>query len=45
MVLVTLLLLQEFSKGANTITELDFARILLRYTFLNSEEYENILDR
>eukprot|EP00095_Tigriopus_kingsejongensis_P003453 maker-scaffold13_size735724-snap-gene-1.14 protein:Tk03453 transcript:maker-scaffold13_size735724-snap-gene-1.14-mRNA-1 annotation:"calcium uptake protein mitochondrial isoform x2" len=36
---------QEFSKGAKTISELDFARILLRYTFLNSEEYENILDR
>lgn len=36
---------QEFSKGAKTITELDFARILLRYTFLNTEEYENILDR
>ena len=35
----------EFSKGAQTITELDFARILLRYTFLNSEEYEAILDR
>lgn len=36
---------QEFSKGARTITELDFARILLRYTFLNTDEYENILDR
>lgn len=35
----------EFSKGAKTITELDFARILLRYTFLNAEEYETILDR
>jgi len=35
----------EFSKGADTITELDFARILLRYTFLNTEEYEAILAR
>ncbi len=35
----------EFSKGADTITELDFARILLRYTFLNAEEYDAILDR
>jgi len=35
----------EFSKGANTISELDFARILLRYTFLNSEDYDAILDR
>ena len=35
----------EFSKGAPTITELDFARILLRYTFLNSEDYDNILER
>lgn len=35
----------EFSKGTDTITELDFARILLRYTFLNSEEYQMILDR
>ena len=35
----------EFSKGSKTITELDFARILLRYTFLNTEEYEAILDR
>jgi len=35
----------EFSKGAPTISELDFARILLRYTFLNSEDYDNILER
>lgn len=35
----------EFAKGAETITEMDFARILLRYTFLNTEEYETILDR
>jgi len=35
----------EFSKGAATISELDFARILLRYTFLNSEDYDAILDR
>ena len=51
----------EFSKGAATISELDFARILLRcldiipycyllctlfrYTFLNSEDYDTILER
>ena len=35
----------EFSKGAATISELDFARILLRYTFLNTEDYDKILDR
>ncbi len=35
----------EFAKGTQTITEMDFARILLRYTFLNTEEYETILDR
>jgi len=35
----------EFSKGAPTISELDFARILLRYTFLNSEDYDTILER
>jgi len=35
----------EFAKGCATITEMDFARILLRYTFLNTEEYETILNR
>jgi len=35
----------EFSKGSPTISEMDFARILLRYTFLNSEDYDNILER
>ena len=35
----------EFAKGAPTITEIDFARILLRYTFLHAEEYELILER
>ena len=35
----------EFAKGAQTITEVDFARILLRYTFLSSEEYKSILAR
>ena len=35
----------EFSKGAPAISELDFARILLRYTLLNSEDYDNILER
>jgi len=35
----------EFSKGAPSISEVDFARILLRYTLLNSEDYDNILER
>ena len=35
----------EFAKGTETITEMDFARILLRYTFLSTEEYESILER
>lgn len=42
---VLLMEYNEFSKGSATITEVDFARILLRYTFLHSEEYEMILDR
>lgn len=29
----------EFSKGHNTISEVDFARILLRYTYLDTDEY------
>lgn len=28
----------EFSKGHNTITESDFAKILLRYTYLDTDE-------
>lgn len=28
----------EFSKGHNTISEVDFARILLRYTYLDTDE-------
>ena len=35
----------EFAKGAPSITEIDFARILLRYTFLHADEYELILER
>ena len=35
----------EFAKGSDNVTELDFARLLLRYTFLNSEEYDHILNR
>lgn len=35
----------EFSKGHNTITEMDFARILLRYTELDTHEYDKYLDR
>lgn len=33
----------EFSKGRNTISELDFAKILLRYTQLDTDEYELFL--
>lgn len=29
----------EFSKGHDTISELDFAKILLRYTQLDTDEY------
>ncbi|XP_043484132.1 calcium uptake protein 3, mitochondrial isoform X1 [Leptopilina heterotoma] len=35
----------EFSKGHDTITELDFAKILLRYTLLDADEYDKYLDR
>jgi len=35
----------EFSKGLPIISELDFAKILLRYTMLHSDEYEAYLDR
>ncbi|XP_020277798.1 calcium uptake protein 3, mitochondrial isoform X3 [Pseudomyrmex gracilis] len=35
----------EFSKGHDTISELDFAKILLRYTYLEPDEYDKYLDR
>ncbi|XP_031841721.1 calcium uptake protein 3, mitochondrial isoform X1 [Nomia melanderi] len=35
----------EFSKGREAITEMDFARILLRYTYLDTYEYDKYLDR
>ncbi|XP_063241386.1 calcium uptake protein 3, mitochondrial isoform X2 [Bacillus rossius redtenbacheri] len=35
----------EFSKGHETITEVDFAKILLRYTHLDTTEYDMYLDR
>ncbi|XP_016915270.1 calcium uptake protein 3, mitochondrial isoform X1 [Apis cerana] len=35
----------EFSKGHDTISELDFAKILLRYTQLDTDEYDKYLDR
>jgi len=35
----------EFSKGLDCISQVDFAKILLRYTYLESEEYETYLDR
>ncbi|XKL67334.1 hypothetical protein PGB90_002825 [Kerria lacca] len=36
---------QEFAKGASTISEIDFARILLRYTHLDSKICNIYLDR
>jgi len=35
----------EFSKGLDTISQVDFAKILLRYTYLQTEEYELYLER
>ncbi|XP_031621305.1 calcium uptake protein 3, mitochondrial isoform X2 [Contarinia nasturtii] len=35
----------EFSKGNIAITEVDFAKILLRYTYLDTDEYDMYLDR
>ncbi|KAJ9594446.1 hypothetical protein L9F63_014131, partial [Diploptera punctata] len=35
----------EFAKGHDTITEVDFAKILLRYTHLDTNEYDMYLDR
>ncbi|KZC14651.1 EF-hand domain-containing family member A2 [Dufourea novaeangliae] len=35
----------EYSKGRDTITELDFAKILLRYTYFDTDEYDKYLDR
>lgn len=35
----------EFSKGREAISELDFAKILLRYTQLDTDEYDKYLDR
>ncbi|KAK6173399.1 hypothetical protein SNE40_016858 [Patella caerulea] len=35
----------EFSKGMNTISEVDFARILLRYTLLDKAEIDQCIDR
>nr|XP_034190746.1 calcium uptake protein 3, mitochondrial isoform X2 [Osmia lignaria] len=35
----------EFSKGRDTISELDFAKILLRYTQLVTDECDKYLDR
>ncbi|XP_046805114.1 calcium uptake protein 3, mitochondrial isoform X6 [Lucilia cuprina] len=35
----------EFSKGNKAITEVDFAKILLRYTYLDTDEYDSFLER
>lgn len=36
---------QEYAKGHETITEVDFAQILLRYTQLDGEVYDMYLER
>lgn len=36
---------QEYAKGKNTISELDFAKILLRYTHLSAEVHGQYLER
>jgi fructoselysine-6-P-deglycase FrlB-like protein len=35
----------EFSHGMKTITEVEFAQILLRYTILTADEHEEYLER
>ncbi|XP_076687413.1 calcium uptake protein 3, mitochondrial-like isoform X3 [Andrena cerasifolii] len=35
----------EFSKGRDTISELDFAKILLRYTYIDTDECDKYLER
>lgn len=35
----------EFSRGLGVISEVDFAKILLRYTYLDTDEYDMYLDR
>ncbi|KAG8178553.1 hypothetical protein JTE90_023246 [Oedothorax gibbosus] len=35
----------EFSRGMPTISEVDFARILLRYTLVHSSDYEAYIER
>ncbi|XP_030748390.1 calcium uptake protein 3, mitochondrial isoform X2 [Sitophilus oryzae] len=35
----------EFAKGLPTISEVDFAKILLRYTYLDTDQYDMYLDR
>ncbi|XP_054271171.1 calcium uptake protein 3, mitochondrial isoform X1 [Macrosteles quadrilineatus] len=35
----------EFSKGSTTISEIDFAKLLLRYTELDTDAYDMFLDR
>ncbi|RZC42610.1 EF-hand 8 domain containing protein [Asbolus verrucosus] len=35
----------QFSHGLPIITEVDFARILLRYTYLDAEDYDEYIDR
>lgn len=35
----------EFARGMPTITEEEFAKVLLRYTILSKEEHEEYLSR
>ena len=36
---------QEFARGMPTITEEEFARILLRYTTLSNDQHDEYLNR
>ena len=36
---------QQYAKGLNTISEEDFARVLLRYTNLSESSIDEYLDR
>lgn len=35
----------QYARGLNTICEVDFAKILLRYTYLDTDDYEKLIDR
>ena len=43
--IINLFQFHEFSRSMKTISELDFARILLRNTVLSADEHKGYLDR